>query len=197
MRNIIIGLVLLTATAAGNAQHNHSGTSTLIHQHQNWQSNLLMSEQMGVARFSSFSQERYGLLALDYVLPSCSLNLSFVLDMGVTSSVDNIRRDVMISFRADTGRRFDLPGVSSVSMGESMAAVTLEVTKEFPGLIDSLRKGSVLRAKILIGENESAAMYMTYSLHGFTAAQDRALALCLKPATRKMPPSRSNYIDQL
>lgn len=196
MRKRYLFATLMALMTNASAQL-YEGVTTMAQDHHSWRSSILADQDSTIIRTNSFSKEGVAMIALDYTPPSCTVQLWFVLDIGNAADADNYRGDITLSFRADTGQRFDLPGRSSVTMGDTMGSVTLDTTEHFPALMTELRRGKSLRTKIKFGDDEAGALYMTYSLMGFTAAQTRAFDLCMKPTTRRGPQSRPNYIDRL
>lgn len=158
------------------------GQIALKQTHKKWSSFLLTTNGLTESRAFTYQLDGDIPMALDFSLPNCAVTLTFYLSLDTAVKQDVTRTDVILSFRADSGTRFDLTGTSRITMGDTTGIVTLDTTDRFVDLIAEMRRGSSLRTKILFGHNEKDAIYMTYSLDGFTAASSRALDLCMRPA---------------
>jgi len=195
MKRLLLSVVLVLLSAQAMAQL-QQGTITLRQSYQNWEAFLLTISGSTYARTSSISIEGDILLTIDRTGIDCAPSLVFMVYTGPLGK-DNSRPDVTLSFRADSGRRFDLQGTSSITMGDEFGQVLLNSTPQFSDLMSELRRGASLRTKIMFGDNESGAIYSTFSLRGFTAAQLRAEELCNKPFSRPGKTARPNRMDRL
>lgn len=193
MRTIFL-IVFLWAFLGNAYSQVVTGDVGMRRQHSDWASFLLNVGGITEPRAVSRSLENFGSLFLDFSPPDCSVSLGFIIPLGEPVKTDNFRDDLILSFRADRKTRYDLPAMSSVTMGDTSAVVLLNVTPQFNLMIEDMKNGLSLRSKIMFGNDESSAIYTTYSLLGFTAAFYRAKELCEKGAGINRSP---NYVDRL
>ena len=193
MRKVLLFLSLCLFSAQSSSQM-MTGDVGMKQIHGDWVSFLLNIGDNTEPRASSPSFEDFGPIVIDFARPECTAHLGFVIPLGLTATADSLREDITLSLRADKKMRYDLPAVSSVTMGDSYAYVLLNATPQFGFILEDMRTGLSLRTKLKIGNDEENASYATYSLRGFTAAYNRAYALCTKASGNNQPP---NYIDRL
>jgi hypothetical protein len=124
-------------------------------------------------------------LALDFTPPGCQPIMEFLLPVGVAAPKDNVRNDVLVTARTDSGTRTNFQAVSMVTMGDTTALVYVPNSTNLMGQIGEMSRGQVLRVKVLFGTNESTAIYDTYSMVGLTAAYRRAQTMCANPASMR------------
>jgi hypothetical protein len=124
-------------------------------------------------------------LALDFAPPGCQPIMEFLLPVGVAAPKDNVRNDVLVTARTDSGTRTNFQAVSMVTMGDTTALVYVPNSTNLMGQIGEMSRGQVLRVKVLFGTDESAAIYDTYSMVGLTAAYRRAQTMCANPASMR------------
>lgn len=190
MRKLILFVAVCFLSLSAQAQV-MSGTVSARQVHRAWSSLLLTVGQTTEARSISAALDDNVGLALDFAPPACRATLVLLFSLPRAATVDNTFRDITLSFRADNRTRFDLPGSSHVTMGDSTAIIGLDPSDRFMELISEMRKGASLRVKIAFNGNEDSASYLTFSLGGFTASYLRAFDLCAKPSPRMRDSARS------
>lgn len=174
---------LVLASACASAQI-ETGNTLYAQRSGYWNSFLLVFPKEVYARTSTESIDG-SLIALtfNFVPPRCEPVLEFLLSVGVIASRDNVRNDVSVIMRTDSGDRVSLPATSIVTMGDKYAMIHVPTSSNLLGQIGEMSRGQTLRVKIVFGNNESTATYNVYSLNGMTAAYRRASTMCTNPAS--------------
>ncbi len=145
-----------------------------------WRTMLITRpDAMPRARALAYSVRRDAYMAVDFVAPLCTHEVSFVTPLNRPAE-RSLAIPLQYAFRVDQNRVYRFNGKTELTMGDLAAQLSVISTPALADVINEMKYGQVLRIEFAAVQSRTGPGYMTYPLAGFAQAVSRAIDMCRK-----------------